>query len=430
MDISQLYQIFAQHPKICIDSRNLEENSLFFALRGENHDANFFAKDALSNGASFAVVDNPEIAESEKYIVVEDVLYTLQQLALFHRKRFNIPILAITGSNGKTTTKELVASVLSRKYNVLCTKGNLNNHIGLPLSILELNSNHQIAILEMGANHINEIEQLCRIALPNYGLITNIGRAHLEGFGSYEGIINAKTELYEFIKEQMGKVFVNICDDLLTKYAADISQVTYGLDPIADYRGEISGIHPFITLLCSENCTAFEVPTNLTGVYNANNVMAAVCIGRYFGVTVNDVIEAIASYQPQNNRSQILITGKNHIILDAYNANPSSMAVALENFNNYPGKPKLCILGDMLELGDYSADEHKAVIELVRKSGFDLTMFVGEHFYQQKVNDKDLNFFSDTQQAKAWLADQQISAYTILIKGSRKIQLETLVELL
>jgi UDP-N-acetylmuramoyl-tripeptide--D-alanyl-D-alanine ligase len=430
MDITQLYQLFTEHPVISIDSRKINKNSLFFALKGENHDANYFAGNALANGASLAIVDNPEVVESDKYILVDDVLHTLQQLALHHRKQYNIPVLAITGSNGKTTTKELISNVLSKKYNILFTRGNLNNHIGLPLTILELNSSHEIAIFEIGANHIGEIEKLCQLALPTYGLITNIGHAHLEGFGSFEGVVTAKTELYKFIGQQLGKVFVNICDDLLTTHAGDISRVFYGLDPSADYRGEILQHHPFLGFMCSENSTAFEVQTQLTGAYNANNVMAAVCIGRYFGVSVGDVVNAITSYKPQNNRSQVFDTGKNHLILDAYNANPSSMVAALDNFSNYPGDRKMCILGDMLELGEYAYAEHQKIIELAKNSGFEKVVCVGEHFFKHRFDDPAFRFFADTRLAAEWFADQETNGYTILIKGSRKIQLETMVELL
>jgi UDP-N-acetylmuramoyl-tripeptide--D-alanyl-D-alanine ligase len=428
METNQIYRLFSRHPHISIDTRRIIKNSLFFALKGENHDANSYAAEALKNGASYAVVDNPEIAISDRYILVKDVLETLQQLALMHRQRFNIPVLAITGSNGKTTTKELVAAVLSKKYNTLFTQGNLNNHIGLPLTLMQLNGNHQIAVIEMGANHIAEIDTLCRIALPTYGLITNIGRAHLEGFGSFEGVVAAKTELYEFIRQQLGKVFVNISDDLLMKHAANISMVTYGLNPKADYSGELTESHPFLTLKCTENCTDFEVRTQLTGSYNATNITAAVCIGRYFGVAVHDVVEAIADYIPANNRSQIVNTEKNHIILDAYNANPSSMVVALDNFSRQPGQPKMCILGDMLELGSYTGEEHKNILELALESKFDRLIFVGEYFCQNKSGYPNCDFFIDTHKAKEWLAQKQFSGFNILIKGSRKIQLENLVE--
>lgn len=428
MDITQLYQLFTEYPVISIDSRGINKNSLFFALKGENHDANYFAGNALANGASFAVVDNPGVVESDKYILVDDVLETLQQLALHHRKQFNFPALAITGSNGKTTTKELISNVLSKKYNVLFTKGNLNNHIGLPLTILELNSSHELAIFEIGANHIGEIEKLCQLALPTYGLITNIGHAHLEGFGNFEGVVTAKTELYQFIGQQLGKVFVNIGDDLLIQHADDISRVTYGLDPSADYRGEIINHYPFLRLMCSENSTSFEVQTQLTGAYNANNVMAAVCIGRYFGVSVIDVVNAIESYKPQNNRSQVFDTGKNQLILDSYNANPSSMIAALDNFSNFPEDRKMCILGDMLELGEYSHAEHQKIIDLVKISGFEKVVFVGEYFFKHRFDDSAFRFFANTQEAAEWFADQETSGFTILIKGSRKIKLETLVE--
>lgn len=428
MDQVQLYKLFAEHPHISIDSRIIPENCLFFALKGETHDANFFANEALAKGAAYAVVDNPQVIGPGNYILVDDVLSTLQQLAIYHRNQFNIPVIAITGSNGKTTTKELVAAVLSKKYPCLFTQGNLNNHIGVPLTLLQLNSAHRIAVIEIGANHVGEIEKLCELVLPTYGLITNIGRAHLEGFGSYENVIAAKTELYASLRQNMGKVFINICDDLLIGHAGNISRVTYGLDPSADYRGEIKGMHPFISLDCSENCTKYTVHSQLAGKYNANNMLAAICIGRYFGVAVNDIINVLESYIPQNNRSQIITTAKNQVILDAYNANPSSMDVALESFSVSPGQPKMCILGDMLELGEYTVAEHKAVIDKVLKAGIEKVLFVGGSFYHHKFIDPVCTFFSDTMEAKQWLAQQKVKGFTIMLKGSRKMRLETLLD--
>jgi UDP-N-acetylmuramoyl-tripeptide--D-alanyl-D-alanine ligase len=430
MDQAQLYKLFTEHPHISIDSRNIPENSLFFALKGETHDANFFAADALANGAVYAIVDNPLVVRTGNYILVDDVLGTLQQLAAYHRKQFNIPVIAITGSNGKTTTKELVASVLRKKYSCLFTQGNLNNHIGVPLTLLQLNSTHRIAVIEMGANHIGEIEKLCQFVMPTYGLITNIGRAHLEGFGSYENVITAKTELYAALRQIMGKVFINLCDDLLIEQAGDISRVTYGLDPSADYSGEITGTHPFISIDCSENCTNYTVHSQLAGSYNANNILAAICIGRYFGVAVNDIIHVIESYIPQNNRSQIISTAKNKVILDAYNANPSSMDVAIDSFSTAPGQPKMCILGDMFELGEFADAEHKAIIGKVLRAGFEKALFVGGCFYAHKITDPACTFFSDTTEAKNWLAQQNFKGYSILVKGSRKMRLETLLDLL
>ena len=428
MVIEKLYDIFSENPLISTDSRAVEKGSLFFALKGENHDANLFAKQALQNGASYAIVDKPDIPESDRYILVEDVLETLQQLALYHRKQFQIPVLAITGSNGKTTTKELLAAVLETKYNCLYTKGNLNNHIGLPLTILRLNHSHQIACIEMGANHIGEIEKLCQIAQPTYGLITNIGSAHLEGFGSLDGVISAKTELYRFVGQQQGKIFINSDDPLLLNHKSDLQYVSYGIQSEADYHGKIFNQHPFIELSCRENCTTYDIRSKLTGIYNAYNIMAAVCVGRYFGVPVDEIQNAVLSYVPQNNRSQIITTKNNHIILDAYNANPSSMTPALNNFMQYPGNPKICILGDMLELGSYSYEEHAKIRDLVSQAGFEMVMFIGQHFMEVRKEAPNLLFLPDTHTAKQWLSENKTVGNTILIKGSRKIQLERLTD--
>jgi UDP-N-acetylmuramoyl-tripeptide--D-alanyl-D-alanine ligase len=428
MEIEKLYEVFLQHPRISTDSRAVEKNSLFFALKGENHDANHFAKQALDNGACYAIVDNPGIVESDRYILVEDTLEALQQLALHHRKQFRLPVLAITGSNGKTTTKELLAAVLGAKYNCLYSIGNLNNHIGLPLTILGLNHTHQIACIEMGANHIGEIEKLCQIAQPTFGLITNIGSAHLEGFGSFEGVIKAKTELYNFINLQQGKIFINSDDSLLMNQTGDLPYVSYGIQSEADYYGKINSQPPFIELTCRENCSSYEIRSKLTGIYNAYNIMAAICVGRYFGVPVDGIRNAIYSYTPQNNRSQIIDTEKNHIILDAYNANPSSMAAALNNFRQYPGNSKLCILGDMLELGDYSVEEHAKIRDLATQAGFQMVLFVGQHFMKVRKEAPNLLFLPDTQTAKQWLTNNKTAGNTILIKGSRKIQLELLTD--
>lgn len=430
MEIPELHRLFKKHPIINIDSRSIEKDCLFVALKGENHDANKFARQALEKGAAYAVVDNSSVVENDKYILVNNSLETLQQLALHHRKQFNLPVIAITGSNGKTTTKELIAKALEKKYKCLYTKGNLNNHIGLPLTLLKLNETHQIAVVEMGANHIGEIDRLCQIALPNFGLITNIGHAHLEGFGSYEGVVTAKTELYRFMSRQLGKIFINTDDGLLIKHAEDISCVTYGSASTANYRAEIKNHHPFLTLHCTENSTNYELKSSLTGSYNFSNIMAAVCIARYFGVRVDDLKDAIFSYSPDNNRSQILNTGKNHIILDAYNANPSSMMVAIENFKNYPADKKMCIFGDMLELGAYATEEHCKIRDRALNSGFEKIIFVGSNFMEVKTDKSGATFVAGTQEAKKMLEKQVVSGYTILIKGSRKIQLELLAEIL
>lgn len=427
MDINLIYQRFLEHPYISIDSRKVREGSVFAALKGENFDGNHFAKTALNNGAAFAIVDKPEIVESERFILVDNALETLQQLARHHRAQFNIPVLAITGTNGKTTTKELIAAVLSKKFNVLFTEGNLNNHIGVPLTLLRLRKEHQIAVIEMGANHIGEIAMLCNISLPTYGLITNIGKAHLEGFGSPDGVIKAKTEMYEYIRSQLGKVFVNRTDPVLRQHAKGISKVTYGLSSEADYQGAIIKQLPFLELKCSENCSGFVIRTRLTGSHNADNVLAAVSIGRYFGIKAQDIISAIEAYVPANNRSQIVETGKNHLLLDAYNANPSSMQAAIVNFSQFPAKNRMCILGDMFELGSYADEEHKRVVEMVAGMNFEKIFFVGTSFSKQSVNNPNFHFFQNTKEVEAWLTKNEIRSFNILIKGSRKMQLETLI---
>nr|HPK04373.1 UDP-N-acetylmuramoyl-tripeptide--D-alanyl-D-alanine ligase [Bacteroidales bacterium] len=336
MDISRIYDVFCQHPLICTDSRKIQKNCIFIALKGESFDGNQYAEDAIELGASYAIVDNPSFVNSEKYILVSNTLETLQQLALFHRKRFNIPVIAITGTNGKTTTKELIATVLAQKYKVLATKGNLNNHIGVPFTLFELNKTHEIAVIELGANHQGEITELCNLALPEYGIITNIGKAHLEGFGSFEGIIKAKTELFDFLRSHSGKVFINYDDDLLMKHAENLSELTYGSDKNADYRTEIVSNEPFLTLKYFENNNILNIHSQLIGTYNAGNISAAIAVGRYFGIGSKLIKDAISAYIPQNNRSQLIDTGRNQLILDAYNANPSSMEAALNNFIQNP----------------------------------------------------------------------------------------------
>lgn len=428
MHLADIYTLYTQHPNIATDSRKVSPGSLFFALKGENFDANHFAVQALEAGAAFAVVDNAATVKSDRYILVEDVLETLQQLALHHRNQFNIPVLAITGSNGKTTTKELIAAVLKRKFNCLYTEGNLNNHIGVPLTLLRINNSHRIAVIEMGANHIGEIASLCRIARPTYGLITNIGKAHLEGFGSYEGVVKAKTELYEFIRADLGKVFLNSGDQLLSDSSNGISNVTYSINEYADYAGVVIEQHPFLKINCSENCITYIIPTNLTGLYNAVNVIAAACVGRYFGVAIHDVISAIENYIPGNNRSQILNTGRNQVILDAYNANPTSMAAALDNFREFPASNKICVLGDMMELGSYTDDEHREIIRKALNAGFNKCIFIGSIFFRNRKETQEAVYFDSTDKAYGWLKDQSFKGFTILIKGSRKMQLETLTQ--
>ncbi|NTW34349.1 MAG: UDP-N-acetylmuramoyl-tripeptide--D-alanyl-D-alanine ligase [Bacteroidetes bacterium] len=429
--IEYLYSLFIKHPHICTDTRNVSQGSIFFALKGENFNANKFAEDAIKNGSSYAVIDEPEYKKNDNYILVENVLDTLQQLAAWHRKQLTIPIIGITGTNGKTTTKELIFSVLSKKYNTSATKGNFNNHIGVPLSILDISKNIDIAIIEMGANHIGEIGELCKIALPDFGIITNIGKAHIEGFGSLEGIVNTKKELYDSVRLSHGKVFVCKDSSLLLKLSEDIERLTYGVFPDSDCRGEIEESNPLLKVkwYCKSEKKVINISTKLVGYFNFENVMAAICVGEYFGVCSEDIKNAIENYTPSNNRSQFIKTKKNTIIMDAYNANPSSMEASVRNFLQNSFDNKLAIIGDMLELGVDAEKEHKKIIDLLENSDLNKVLLVGKHFSELKIS-KKFTAFPGVNEAAEWIAKEGINGYNILIKGSRGIKLEKLLELL
>lgn len=427
MKIPQLYELFKQHPVVCTDSRKIICNAIFFALKGDNFNGNEFARKAIDLGAAYSVVDEKKYATKKNIIYVEDVLETLQQLANYHREQLSIPIIGITGSNGKTTTKELVYAVLSKRYNTLATEGNLNNHIGVPLTLLKITNQHQIAIIEMGANHLNEIDFLCRIAMPNFGVITNIGKAHIEGFGSFEGVIKTKSELYQYIKNCAGKVFVNNDDALLVELASTMTTITYGSSNSACTAKLLSST-PFVQLEWNKN----TITSNLYGAYNFPNILAAICIGSYFEVNEHKICAAIAEYTSTNNRSELVKIGSTLIYLDAYNANPSSMNVAIDTFIENKNQNKLMLLGDMLELGSISKQEHQQIIEKVLKTNIK-TVFVGKNFgllASQYQNKRQLCFFENYNLAANWLKAENIKNYNILIKGSRGIQLEKIVELL
>lgn len=427
--IPEIHQLFKKFPTICTDTRKIKPNSLFFALKGENFNANAFAANALELGATYAIIDEIAYYEDDKTILVENVLETLQNLAYYHRKTFDIPVIGITGSNGKTTTKELLYQVLSQKYEVLCTKGNLNNHIGVPLTLLELNTNHQLAVIEMGANHQGEIALLSKITDPTIGIITNIGKAHLEGFGGIEGVIKGKTELYQYIKDKKGLIIANSDNQILTKHALGANKLYYGFNPTTNCLGFINSLTPFVDLSYtynSENCIE-NVLSNLVGVYNAENILCAVCVGKHFGVDSAQIKKAIASYVPNNSRSQIMEIGGNKIILDAYNANPTSTTFAIEAFNNFEGENKLVILGDMLELGEESAVEHNHIIDYLTKLNFKNVILVGS-IYQQVNKPAGYLSFADVFEAGIYLQNNKIHDNTILIKGSRGIKLETLLK--
>lgn len=417
MEIAELYKIYLNHPVISTDTRKVSNGCLFFALKGENFDANTFAEQAINEGAAYAIIDNLNFKKSEAYILVDDVLKTLQRLANYHRKQFTIPFIGITGSNGKTTSKELINAVLSEKYKTIATQGNLNNHIGVPLTILSIPKNCEIAIIEMGANHIGEIEQLCEISEPTLGIITNIGTAHIEGFGSREGVIKAKSELYHFIKENNGKLFLNEDDDLLTKLAEDIPSIKYS-------RLEINNIssNPFLSFEWKN----IKIETQLYGEYNIPNILAAIKIGEYFNVEITAIKAALENYVSTNNRSQIVKLPNHTLYLDAYNANPTSMNAAIDSFSKLVDTKKLLILGDMLELGHVSQEEHQKVADKINQLKLN-ALLVGNEFQQIKIN-YDLKSVKNTDEAIAWLENNLNTFNSILIKGSRGIRLEKISE--
>ncbi len=432
-----LYQIFSENPVISTDSRNCPKGSIFFALKGNNFDANFFAAKALQNGCAYAVVDNAEVATDERFILVDNVLTTLHELAREHRRILGTPIIGITGSNGKTTTKELIASVLSQKFNIHFTKGNLNNHIGVPLTILQLKSEHEFAIIEMGANHCGEIKILSEISCPDYGIITNVGKAHLEGFGSFEGVMQTKAELYDYIATKGKMIFINASNPYLLQMSEKAGLKTPDKkkcyqtakpDNLQPLSYCITGNSPFLQMRCANNeGTVFDVNTQLTGIYNAENVMAAITIGDYFGLTLDEIKNGIENYEPRNNRSQLTKTDKNTIIVDAYNANPTSMTASVTNFAELQNADKMLILGDMLELGEYSKIEHQNLIDLLRKLNFKNVMLVGAEFGKTDHNYKS---FENVENLIEYIQNNPVNDHLILIKGSRGIQLEKTIQLL
>jgi UDP-N-acetylmuramoyl-tripeptide--D-alanyl-D-alanine ligase len=396
-------------------------------LRGDNFDGNAFAPTALEQGAQFAVIDDPSL-DSEYCLLVEDVLAALQKLACMHRKSLNIPVIGITGSNGKTTTKELIHAVMGSHFQAHATAGNLNNHIGVPLTMLSMPFDTEIAIIEMGANHPGEIAFLSNIAQPTHGIITNIGKAHLEGFGGYEGVIRTKSELYQYLRMHDGTAFVNGINSLLAELSMGITRIFYGTEHDFQIQGEILSSDPLLDILWHHSDREIKVKTQLVGNYNFENVMAAICIGDHFRVPAEKIVSAIMNYVPANSRSQTLNTSHNKIILDAYNANPSSMLAALQNFSRIKAARKMVILGDMLELGAESLAEHSSIVSLVDSLTFDTAIFVGPEF-RKAVGEHHLAF-TDTSSAMEWLQNNLVQGYTILLKGSRGIRMETLLEAL
>ncbi len=424
--MEKLYALFEQYPVVCTDSRHCRPDSIFFALKGENFNANAFALSALEQGCRYAVVDEAQYAVDDRFILVDHVLDTLQQLAALHRRRMGTTVIGITGTNGKTTTKELLAAVLKEKYNILYTQGNLNNHIGVPLTLLGLRPEHQIAIVEMGANHPGEIAELCEISQPDYALITNVGKAHLEGFGSLEGVKATKGALYAFVAHKGKGAFVNTDNPHLVEMAKAL-QPDLRVQPYV--RGSVTGASPFLQMELQGSCAlcSIAVHTRLVGTYNAENVRAAATVGRFFGLTDEQIQHGIEQYEPQNNRSQFIDTGRNRLIVDAYNANPSSMALSVQNFAQMEAGNKLLILGDMLELGTQSREEHENILHLIHENGFEHVLLVGRHFGE--VNTGYPNF-DNVDELKEYIKKQDIKDCHILIKGSRGIRLEQVIPLL
>lgn len=427
MSIIDLYDLFIHNPQITTDSRNCPKGSILFALKGDKFDGNQYAGKALASGCVYAVIDNPDYYIGERTILVDNVLKTLQQLAHHHRKVLGLPIIGITGTNGKTTTKELLAAVLSTKFNLLYTEGNFNNHIGVPLTLLRLTHDHEMAVIEMGASHPGDIKELVDIVHPNYGIITNVGRAHLEGFGSFEGVIRTKGELYDYIRRSKGKIFIKKENEYLQSIAKGIEQITYGNGDDAFASGQVVSCDPFLVFNWKQQGKLHTVETHMIGSYNLDNVLAAVAVGRFFKIPAERISRAIAAYEPTNNRSQFKKTENNELIIDAYNANPSSMKVALDNFITMPVQPKAIILGDMRELGPTSDELHAEVVEQIKKGQFDKVFLCGEHF--SKVG-KEFSPFATTEAMVEELRKQPLKGYHILIKGSHSMGLEKLADIL
>lgn len=426
MDIEALYQHFLSCSTISTDTRKITPGSLFVALKGDNFDANTFAQEALDKGAKYVIIDNPAYRQNENMLLVDNSLEALQQLANHHRNVLGLPVIALTGSNGKTTTKELINAVLSKKYNTVATIGNLNNHIGVPLTLLSFTKDTEIGIVEMGANHQKEIELLCRIAEPNFGYITNFGKAHLEGFGGVEGVIKGKSELYDFLSAHTKTAIVNLDDPIQKEKTENLPRYTFSQkDYNCDVKIEKADAEPMVKITYDGQ----DIQSNLIGIYNAPNISAAIAIGHYFKISTQKIKEAIEGYVPSNNRSQLMEKNGNKIILDAYNANPSSMAAAIENFKKLEGD-KIAILGDMFELGPESIAEHRNIAGLLTGQNDIEAYFIGNDFYTVKEDVPHVKFYQDFDSFKNDFSNSHISGKTILIKGSRGMALEKTLEIL
>jgi UDP-N-acetylmuramoyl-tripeptide--D-alanyl-D-alanine ligase len=428
----RLYNYYLKNPVISTDTRNITPGCIFFALKGDLFNANEFAAQAIEKGAAFAVIDEEKYAQEDKFLLVEDALSSLQDLARHHRKQLNIPVIGLTGSNGKTTSKELVNAVLTERYKTFATFGNLNNHIGVPLSILSITDDVQVAVIEMGANHQKEIELLCTIAQPTHGIITNVGMAHLDGFGGFEGVKKGKAELYAYLKETHGYTFINRDNPNLLEMsmAAGLNKlIYYGTENGNTIKGELKSSDPFIEVNWTNHEVTSSVKTNLTGSYNFENILAAICIGDFFDMSPEEINAGLSKYQPKNNRSQLTKTEKNTVICDFYNANPSSMAAALKNLSVISADKKTAILGDMFELGPESHDQHELIVKQANESSLDQIIFIGKDFHTFKDSFKGI-FFETPAEAAQYLQENLVQDHLVLLKGSRGMKLESLLQYL
>ena len=430
MKTEQLYQLFRESSGISTDSRTVSKGQLFFALWGENYNGNKFAAEAIDKGASWAIVDDPAF-ETDRTILVDDCLFELQALATRYRKELNVPVLAITGTNGKTTTKELIAAILSKKFRIHATKGNLNNHVGVPLTILSAPEGTEMMVIEMGASHVSEIRTLCLIAKPDYGIITNIGPAHIEGFGTIDSIVKTKTELYEHLRRVNGIALYNDKDNILTE---KIFKIVNRAVPFSDPTGIELTLTPGpsdlnLTLTANYQHKTYKINTRLFGEYNFENIKAAIATGLFLGVEMNDIVDAVETYNPGNNRSQVKVTRNNTLICDSYNANPVSMKMAIESFSAVGVEKKICILGDMLELGEKSEEEHLKILKILKDNNLNHVLLTGPVFSKVSAGFK-LKSFPDVSKLKDYLRKESLKGYHILIKGSRGMALEQIYDLL
>lgn len=423
-DIERIYELYKKAYTMTTNSRTITPECVFVALKGEHFDGNDFALKVAEEGVAACVIaDRKDLPKHDRLFVVDDSMKALQALAKYHREQLRLPIIGITGTNGKTTTKELVSAVLSKKYNIVFTQGNFNNQLGVPLTLLRLKPNTEMAVVEMGASHPGDIDELTNLGEPNFGMITNIGRAHLRDFGGYEGVIKTKNEMYQYIANHKGMLFVNKDNDLLMDLAKNINKVTYGTCKDADVQGKMLSANPYLSV----EWNSYKIDTQLVGDYNFENVMAAICIGKQFNVDDKDIVEALSGYHPTNNRSQVIETGKNRVVMDAYNANPTSMSHAINNFRNICKNDNLLILGDMLELGDESEQEHKNIIELLKELNFKKVYLVGSEFSKVSAH-SEFSTFENVEELIKHLASHPVSGQDILVKGSNGIHLNKLID--